>query len=284
MKKLKKIVLWLVGILASLYLLLCVTLYFFQEKLIFFPQKLEQNYVFRFDKDYQEITIPTNDHINLHGILFHSKNVSKDKKLVFYLHGNVGQVQFWGDLADVYTDLGYDLFILDYRGYGKSEGEIHSQEQFFDDVQTAYSTIRKSKKYKEENIIIVGYSVGTASAAMLASKNNPKALILQAPYFSLTDMTKRTYPFIPTFLLKYEFNTAHFLSQNKVPTFIFHGTGDRVIPYQSSLLIKEYLYKKEVEYNLKDKVNKIDFVTLPNQGHANIHSNPIFLKKLRSIL
>jgi alpha-beta hydrolase superfamily lysophospholipase len=188
MKKFKRISLWLIKTLASLDLLLCVTLYFFQEKLIFFPTKLEQSYVFDFEKLHQEITIPTKDNINLHGVLFHAKKLEtsnsitkKDKKLIFYLHGNVGQAQFWGDLADVYTDLGYDLFILDYRGYGKSEGKIHSQKQFFDDVQTAYDFVRKNKEYKEENIIIVGYSVGTASAAMLSSQNNPKALILQAP-------------------------------------------------------------------------------------------------------
>lgn len=288
MKKLKKNSLWLTGIIISLYFLLCVTLYFFQEKLIFFPQKLEKNYVFNFEKLHQEITIPTKDNINLHGVLFHAKNletsnIKKDKKLVFYLHGNVGQAQFWGSLADVYTDLGYDLFILDYRGYGKSEGKIYSQEQFFDDVQTAYDFVRKDKEYKEENIIIVGYSVGTASAAMLASQNNPKALVLQAPYFSLTDMTKRRFPFVPTFLLKYEFNTAEFLAKNKVPTHVFHGTNDRVIPYQSLLMIKEYLEDNN-EDDWKGKINTIDFITLPNQGHANIHSNPIFLKKLKMIL
>lgn len=287
MKKLKKNILWLVGIMASLYLLLCVTLYFFQEKLIFFPTKLEKEYVFNFDKSHQEITIPTNDNINLHGILFHSKSKKEDKKLVFYLHGNAGAVNSWANISDVYTDLGYDLFILDYRGYGKSEGKIESQKQFFDDVQMAYNFVRKNKEYKEENIIIIGYSIGTASAALLASQNNPKALILQAPYFSLTDMTKRRFPIIPAFLLKYEFNTAQFLAENKVPTTIFHGTEDRVIPYQSSILIKEYL---DNENNLKNKVvidNKIDnveFITLHHQGHANIHSNPVFLNRLKDIL
>ncbi|WP_291725839.1 alpha/beta hydrolase [Bernardetia sp.] len=284
MQKLKKIILRTLAVLAGLYVLLCTGLYFFQEKLIFFPTKLEQSYVFNFQKPFAEITIPTKDNLNLHGVLFYSqnkdslKNKSK-KKLVFYLHGNVGQVQFWGNLADVYTELGYDLFILDYRGYGKSKGKIYSQEQFFNDVQTAYDFVRKTQKYDEENIVVVGYSVGTASAAMLASQNTPKSLILQAPYFSLTDMTTRRFPFVPTFLLKYEFHTAKFLSQNKVPTYIFHGTADRVIPYESSLMIKEYL-----ENNLNDKVNKTSFITLPNQGHANIHSNPIFLKKLKEVL
>ena len=285
MQKLKKIILRTLAVLAGLYVLLCVGLYFFQEKLIFFPTKLEQNHVFHFEKEFEEITVPTKDNLSLHGILFYSQNTDlvknkSKKKLVFYLHGNVGQVQFWGDLADVYTERGYDLFILDYRGYGKSEGKIYSQEQFFNDVQTAYDFIRKEKNYEEENIIVVGYSVGTASAAMLASRNSPKALILQAPYFSLTDMTTRRFPFVPTFLLKYEFNTAEFLAKNKVPTTVFHGTTDRVIPYESSLMIKEYLY----ENSLDGKVSGFEFVTLENQGHGGIHHNPVFLKKLNEIL
>ncbi len=291
MKKIKKISLWLIGILCSLYFLLCVTLYFFQEKLIFFPTKLEKKYVFDFEQKFQEILIPTQDSMHLHGVLFHSKKTKKssdstktDKKLVFYLHGNAGTVARWAEIADVYTNLGYDLFVLDYRGYGKSDGKIESQKQFFDDVRTAYNFVRKNKKYEQKNIVIVGYSVGTASAAMLASQNNPKALILQAPYFSLTDMTTRFYPFVPTFLLKYEFNTAEFLAKNKTPTTIFHGTKDKVIPYQSSILIKEYLEKKKIENNLKNKVIDFDFVTLFHQGHGNIHRNPVFLNRLKDIL
>ena len=289
MRKFEKTTLRIIGALSILYVLLCAGLYFFQEKLIFFPSKLERNYVFNFDTPFQEITIPTNDNINLHGVLFQSvqyrKSNTKDKKLVFYLHGNVGAVSSWANIADLYTDLGYDLFILDYRGYGKSEGKIHSQEQFFVDIQAAYDFMKISKNYREENIVIVGYSIGTASAAMLASKNNPKLLLLQAPYFSLTDMTKRNYPFVPTFLLKYEFHTAKFLSQNKVPTFIFHGTDDGIIPYKSSLLIKEYL-ENDLKYKVKDKTNlrNIEFITLPNQGHGGIHQNPIFLDKLSEVL
>lgn len=268
---------------ASLYLLLCVSAYFFQEKLIFFPTKLEKNYVFDFKNRYQEIIIPTNDSVNIHGVLFYAKKEKQSKKLVFYLHGNGGTVSSWGNISDIYTNLGYDLFILDYRGYGKSEGKIYSQKQFFDDVQRAYDFVKKEKNYKEKNIIVVGYSIGTASAAMLASQNNPKALILQAPYFSLSDMTTRIYPFIPTFLLKYEFNTAEFLAKNKVPTTIFHGTEDEVIPYESLALIKNYLenYKED---NLKHKVNEVEFIALHHQGHAHIHRNRVFLNRLKEIL
>ena len=95
--------------------------------------------------------------------------------------------------------------MLDYSGYGKSEGSIEGQTQLFEDVQKAYDEMKR--KYKEESIVVLGYSVGTGLATKLASDNHPKLLILQAPYYSLTDMVRHTYPVIPTFLLKYKFRT-----------------------------------------------------------------------------
>ena len=99
---------------------------------------------------------------------------------MFYLHGNAGALDTWGDIAKVYTSLGYDIFILDYRGFGKSEGSIYSEEQFYKDVQAAYDVMRK--EYPENKIVVEGYSIGTGPATILAATNHPKLLLLQAPY------------------------------------------------------------------------------------------------------
>lgn len=185
-------------IIAGLYIILCVGLYFFQENLIFFPQKIEKNYQFNFTQDFEELTFQASDGESLNGLLFKADNT---KGLIFYLHGNAGLLRSWGNVASTYTDLNYDIFILDYRGYGKSEGNISSQIQLFEDNQMIYDEIKK--KYREEDIIILGYSIGTGLASKLASDNEPKQLILQAPYYSLTDMMSQRFLFIPTFMLKY---------------------------------------------------------------------------------
>jgi pimeloyl-ACP methyl ester carboxylesterase len=91
--------------------------------------------------------------------------------LIFYLHGNAGSLNTWGEVAKRYTELKYDVFMLDYRGYGKSEGSIHSQKQFHEDIQMAYDEMKKT--YKESNIVVLGYSIGTGPAAKLASLNHP---------------------------------------------------------------------------------------------------------------
>ena len=252
---------------AALYITICILLFFLQEKLIFFPEKLEKDYRFNFDQNFEEIVIKTNDNKLLHGILF---KADSSKGLVFYLHGNAGALDSWGDLAKTYTNLGYDVFMLDYRGYGKSEGSINGQSRFFEDIQTTYDTLKN--KYPEDKMIVLGYSLGSGLAAKVASANNPKLLILQAPYYSLTDMMRHTYPIIPTFILKYKFKTTDFLKDCKMPVVIFHGDKDEVIYYGSSLKLQ------------KEFKNQDTLITLSGQTHNGITENPDYITAIQMIL
>ncbi len=143
----KKIILKILKIVAGLYIIVLGLLFFFQEKLIFFPQKLEKNYKFSFDQKFEEINITTKDNKLLNGVLFKSDS---SKGLIFYLHGNAGSLSSWGEVAKTYTDLNYDVFMLDYRGYGKSEGSINGQGQLFQDVQTVYNKL-KNKYTRRQN-------------------------------------------------------------------------------------------------------------------------------------
>ncbi len=83
-------------------------------------------------------------------------------------------------------------------------------------------------------IVILGYSMGTGTAARLAADNHPRQLILQAPYFSMKDMARYYYPMLPSFLLKYTFPTYRNIQRVTVPVTIFHGDNDEVIYYGSS--------------------------------------------------
>jgi len=263
----KKLLLKIVSILLILFASICGLIFLFQEEMIFFPHKLEKNYQFNFAQQFEEINIKTHDQKILNGLLFKSDS---SKGLVFYLHGNAGSLGTWGGVAKTYTDLHYDVFMLDYRGFGKSEGSIGSQEQLFSDVQTAYNEMLKV--YHETKIIVLGYSIGTGLAAKLASTNQPRLLILLAPYYSLTDIMRHKYPILPTFILRYRFNTSQFIKACKMPIVIFHGNQDEVIYYGSSLKLKELLKKQD------------QLITLVGQGHNGMTTNVDYKLELSKVL
>ncbi|MDB5135463.1 MAG: alpha/beta hydrolase fold protein [Mucilaginibacter sp.] len=251
----------------AVYIIICVILFVNQEKLIFYPTKLDTHFQFAFQGQFEEVNIKTSDNKLLNGVLF---KADSSKGLIFYLHGNAGALDTWGDVAKTYTDMHYDVFMLDYRGYGKSQGQITSQRQFLEDVQLAYDHIKK--KYPENKIIVLGYSIGTGAAANVAANNHPRLLILQAPYYSLTDMMKHNYPIIPTFILKYKFETYKYIQNCKMPVIIFHGDADGVIYYQSSLKLRTLFKATDT------------LITLHGQGHNGITNNPDYKNAMYKIL
>ncbi|NHE56056.1 alpha/beta hydrolase [Cyclobacterium plantarum] len=241
--------------------------YAFQEKLLFFPEKLKSNFLFQFDQKFEEMNIRMSDGISLNALLFKTDH---PKGLIFYLHGNAGSLRTWGGVAEVFTDLGYDLFILDYRGYGKSEGTIQDQKQMYQDVQRAYDLLKN--RYPEQEIIVLGYSMGTGPASKLASVNQPRLLILQAPYYSLSDLVKHYFPIFPSFLHKYPFENFRHIQKCKMPVVIFHGEQDEVIYPGSSIKLKAHFKEQD------------SLIMLNGQQHNGMTFNPEYQLKIKEIL
>ncbi|MGH2566104.1 MAG: alpha/beta hydrolase, partial [Ginsengibacter sp.] len=237
------------------------------DKEIFPGAPLSDNYQFHFSIPFEEKFIKTRDGINLNALLFKSDS---SKGVIFYLHGNGDALDKWGGAAKTYTALHYDIFMLDYRGYGKSEGTINSEKQVYDDVQDAYNFLMQS--YPENNIIILGYSIGTAPAAMLASNNHPEKLILQAPYYSMTDLMQNLEPSIDTTIISYKFNTYQFLQKVSAPVIIFHGDSDELIYYGSSEKLKAFFKPGD------------ELITLKGAGHSNMSKNKDYVEALKKIL
>lgn len=238
-----------------------------QEKLIFFPQKLPPDYQFSFPYHFKEQYIPVDKKTKIHGLLFQTQN---PRGLVFYLHGNAGSNSSWGTIAGDYLENGYDFFIPDYRGYGKSEGKISGEHQFFRDLQIAYDTMKTN--YPENQMVIIGYSIGTGPATYLASVNNPRLLILKAPYYNLPDLATRYFKIFPPFMIRYKFRTDKYIQEVKCPVVIFHGDEDEVIYAGSSL-------------KLRQKFKPTDsLIILKNQRHNGMNENPVYLEELKKLL
>ncbi len=237
------------------------------DQQIFPGAKLAANYKFDFPDKFEEKFISTKDGIKLNALVF---KTDSSKGVVFYLHGSNDALNIWGKIAQTYTSLHYDVIMPDYRGYGKSEGKISSEEQVYSDVQDVYNYVMLT--YSEKKIIILGYSIGTGPAAMLAAGNHPKMLILQAPYYSLTDWIQNVVPSIDTSIITYKFNTYQFLQKTSAPVVIFHGDADEAIYYGSSQKLKAFFKPGD------------ELITLKGQGHSRITENKDYLKALKTIL
>lgn len=226
MKWLKRLAIFLI----VLYLLLCGILFFYQEALLFKPDKLAESHQFRMG---EELEIPVEGDIALNALYL---KVPKPKGVILYLHGNKGSNRRCLYQSQSFAGNSYNILMLDYRGYGKSDGKIYSEAQVYNDVQKAYDYLKS--KFSEDKIVVIGYSMGSGMASYLAEANTPQQLVLVTPYLSIPDLKNRLLPIIPDFLIKYPFDTAARINNIKCPISIFHGTADRVIPYDSSKQLK----------------------------------------------
>jgi pimeloyl-ACP methyl ester carboxylesterase len=257
----------IIGVLgfAFLYLGTCLVFYLCQEHFGFKYVKLPSDYIFKCDKDYKEININTTDAIKLNGVLV---KADSSKGLILFLHGSGGNIERYLKRAPIYTQLGYDIFLLDYRGYGKSEGKMKNEKQFIDDLDCVYSYFKSM--YKEENIVIIGFSMGTMAGSVLASKNNPRLLVLEAPPYNIIEQFEKKFWFLPvSFMTKYKFETYKYVKTTKVPIAVFHGRED---PLSKDLRWKQVLKPD-------DKLT-----ILEGEGHDDFALNSQYIKELNELL
>lgn len=214
----------------SCYLMVCLGLYFFQEKVIFFPESLPNDYLFRFVHPFEENYIKVDQKTKLHSLLFKAENA---RGCVLYHHGNSRNLVDW---ASNYTDFiknGYDVLFYDYRGYGKSAGKVVSEKQLVSDAVKVHEWL--CKRYPPSKIIQYGRSLGSGIATQIARHETGAKLILETPYYSILDMAKISFKVLPIkFILKYHFLTNHWLKNVQVPVYLIHGTNDKLIKTTNS--------------------------------------------------
>lgn len=269
LRKFIKIVLQLTLLLIILYVGSLVFFYFKQEKFFFNPKHLDSDYKYEFTESFDEITIPVEDNISLNALHFKTENPNG---IILYLHGNAGALHDWGKRAHLFLENNQDILFVDYRGYGKSEGKYTKDAQLFNDVQKVYDRVKEI--YPENQITVLGYSLGSGLAAYLAANNKPKQLILNAPYYSWkTLVADEIAPPIPKYLVKYDIKTYEYLDKVFCPIQIFHGTRDFLInPTTNPDKLKE-LYP-----------DKINLTYIIDGAHNDIHITKQYYDALKKLL
>ncbi|MEW7293030.1 alpha/beta hydrolase [Aquimarina sp. 2304DJ70-9] len=224
MPKLKKIL--VLG--ALFYTIIILILYMFQEKILFQPETLSDDYTFEFDHAFQEFFLETAEGDCLNAIHFTNTN---PKGVILYFHGNRGSLRRWGEIVSFFAKKRYDVIIMDYRGYGKSKGKI-TEKNLYNDAQLFYEYT--AKHYPEDQITIYGRSIGTGIAVKVASDNQPCNLVLETPYYNIKDIVESWLPHFPTnLLLRFKMPSGTFIQNVTCPITIYHGTDDGVVPYRS---------------------------------------------------
>jgi pimeloyl-ACP methyl ester carboxylesterase len=207
-------------------------LYLSQERMIFPGAPLPPDHDFRFEQPFEEVTIEVPG-AKLHGLRFLQP---EPDGLVFFLHGNGGDVSTWTDDVELYRALNYDLFVFDYRGYGKSTGAISSEAALHADVRAAWDRI--APHYAQKPIVVYGRSLGTGLAVALAREVDPALVVLATPYRSMAAVVDRLYPIAPRWLLKYPLRTDAMAADVRAPVLIVHGTHDELLPLDDALALQ----------------------------------------------
>lgn len=242
--------------------------YFFQEKFIFLNgNKLERNFEFNFSNKFEEVFLKTDDNIEINAI--HLK-LPEPKGVVLFFHGNKGNLKRWGKRATHFLKYNYEVFIIDYRNYGKSSGSFN-EEKMYSDALLAYKHLKNN--FSEDKIVVYGFSLGCTFATKVASENNPKELILEAPFYNLKKATQNFLPIAPTFLLKFKFNSDKYIPLVKSPITIFHGDEDETTSFNDS---QELLKLNGAKKN--------QFVPIFSGTHHNVRSFPEYKQKLKEVL
>jgi hypothetical protein len=248
------------------YVSICTVLYIYQERLIFFPERLPDTHTFSFALPFEELHWKV-DGATINALHFKAE---RPKGAILYLHGNGGSLRGWGGIADMFVERGYDVLIPDYRGYGKSTGTLAGEETLHTDALVAYTYLRQH--FPEERIILYGRSLGSGIAARLAAEQSPSMLILETPYVSLKEIARRQFPFAPAFLLRYPLHTDRWITKVRCPVYLFHGTHDELIPYSSSERLLPLIPTPH------------ELFTIPGGGHNNLGSFPQYRAGLERIL
>ncbi len=250
------------------YVIILFTFYLFRDSLIFQRTTINKSFTFAFDVPFREYFITTPDNITINALYFSAPSPSKG--LIFYLHGNADDLRRWGKFAKDFTSLGYDVFMMDYRGYGKSTG-YPKEETLHQDASFVFNWV--ATNIRPARTIIYGRSLGSGVASQLAIKAQPDMLILETPFADFADVIP--FPLQPAlwlFPFDIQFSNLKTLPLVACRKIIFHGTSDWVVPLSSAEKLKPLLGEDD------------RFYIIPEAGHRNINKYQLYHEKLAEVL
>jgi len=254
---------------AITFILLTVYIKYLESRGIFFPTKNVELTPSAIDLSFEDIYVDTDDNIKIHGWFIVN---SSAKYTLLLLNGNAGNIGDRFDKIGLLHGLGMNIFIIDYRGFGRSQGKV-SEAGVYLDAKAAYDYLINSRKIKPEYIILYGESIGSAVAIDLAWTKKTGGLIVEGAFSKGRDMAKKIYPFLPAFLFSNIFDSLSKIKKVNVPKLFIHSENDEMIP----LSLAEKLYHAAPQPKRFVKI-------IGGHNTAFLDSQPVFLAAVGSFM
>ena len=209
-------------------LALNVWMYWQQAKMIFYPMAGIQQTPADWGLEYEDITFNTEDGVQLNAWYIPHK---KSDQVLLFFHGNAGNISHRRDSIEIFHRLGFNVFIIDYRGYGKSQGRPGEQGLYLD-ASAAWRYLTEIKGFVAEDIVIFGRSLGGAVATQLASVVPAQGLILESTFSSSKDFARSVFPLFSRLLfMRFDFDSAEKIKHVNYPVLVLHSPEDEIMPF-----------------------------------------------------
>ena len=220
---------------------------------LFFPEKE----FYEHPKDYglspEEVSIPTQDQLHLHGWFFEAPGAPPSKAVLLFFHGNAGNISGRISKAKGWIERGVSVLLVDYRSYGKSEGKIEKGTDLLQDAHSTLGWLEQHKGISSDRIILYGESIGSYPATALAGEKKFAGLILEAPFTTVLELARAHYGVVPEFLLKdFQMDNEKAIPRVQAPVFVLHGDQDEVCPKEMGERLYELAPSPKEFYVIQD--------------------------------
>jgi fermentation-respiration switch protein FrsA (DUF1100 family) len=228
----------LLFLIAGAYLLLVAVVYLTQAGMLYLPNLPGRNLdatPSAIGLAYEDVTLEASDGISVHGWFVPGES----ERVLLYFHGNAGNISHRLYSIREWHELGLTVFIIDYRGYGQSEGKP-TEKGLYRDGEAAWQYLTGERGIPAEDIIVFGRSLGGSIASWLAARDEPAALIVESSFTSVPDIGQDAYPWLPVrWLSRFKHATRDHVANVNSPVLIVHSRDDEIIPFHHGEAIFE---------------------------------------------
>jgi hypothetical protein len=232
----------------------------FERAVVFHPERYAAGDVWRMPKRGEEVWINVAKGMKLHGWFVRAREQPAQATVV-YFHGNGGNLNGIGWLGEELSERGFDVLLFDYRGYGRSEGEVSDERGIYEDADAAYDYVVRVRGVSARKVVLYGQSLGTTAAVDVASRRECAAVALESGLSSASEMAALVLPWLPRPLHRFARNrldSARKLQKVNCPVLVAHGSHDEVIPVEQGRAL--YAAAREPKR----------LIIVPGAGHNNL--------------